>query len=678
MAKLTWERCFLVFCCSFSLFCSNIFAFLDLEELKSVHYDIDILSTPVLLGRPVQQEVMHLRSKFGQQYECQLPDMTDYEKDQEEEKLATDMGISELLKPMENAPCLVKTKDWWSYEYCHGQHVKQYHLEDGNVVGDDLYLGYYESEMDWNNKTHKDAKRHRLNRYHSHTYVNGTKCDLTKKPRETEVRFLCAEGQGDSIFRIDEPSSCAYILTIHTSRTCHHPYLRPPPSLKARPVLCYPALEQEQYEKYLEIKQEKQEKDKKNEQHMIAIGTSEGSQSKDSSVADGASTPTQEPSTSQETPARKTPFESALFEDLDQTEVNIDGLEEAMSMGVDPTQLSNLVKSILNSVKDDVKSIDKEVKDKSETGEDSSETKELTREIDDDDDDDDDFLEKLALSDLDMEGMLDDPELQSLMEEDIGELVSRFRRQISQVTSDPVEAAQMHKMLDSIEATLKEIDTVNSLIDETDGDDDDDSDDDDDDENDGDDAGRMLAKTLKNLINEVREKSEENKMADLKKPSTSLSAADAGGKGQVKLKVTKVSLDRSRKAKQDSPKETMVYDNEHRPIEEAIMQQLENAGVNADGKIEFRIVTYSPNEWPGDEEEDGVTILTEEESNYFKNVVMGLLGGGAETTEQQRQRRLENNYQFTWDSLGTAELGTSSALGTDATTTDAEAEESEP
>ena len=41
------------------------------------------------------------------------------------------------------------------------------------------------------------------------------------------------------------------------------------------------------------------------------------------------------------------------------------------------------------------------------------------------------------------------------------------------------------------------------------------------------------------------------------------------------------------------------------------------------GKVEFRIVTYTPNEWP--EGEDGVTILTEEESSYFKNLVMGLL-----------------------------------------------------
>ena len=53
-------------------------------------------------------------------------------------------------------------------------------------------------------------------------------------------------------------------------------------------------------------------------------------------------------------------------------------------------------------------------------------------------------------------------------------------------------------------------------------------------------------------------------------------------------------------------------------------------------------------------------------------------GGGAEATEQQRQQRLENNYQLTWDSLGTVALGTGSAPATDEASADTEEEESEP
>lgn len=35
---------------------------------------------------------------------------------------------------------------------------------------------------------YKASKQHRLKRYHSQRYVNGSKCDLNGNPRETEVR----------------------------------------------------------------------------------------------------------------------------------------------------------------------------------------------------------------------------------------------------------------------------------------------------------------------------------------------------------------------------------------------------------------------------------------------------------------------------------------------------------
>lgn len=40
----------------------------------------------------------------------------------------------------------------------------------------------------WLNCLSQASKQHRLKRYHSQTYVNGSKCDLNGNPRETEVR----------------------------------------------------------------------------------------------------------------------------------------------------------------------------------------------------------------------------------------------------------------------------------------------------------------------------------------------------------------------------------------------------------------------------------------------------------------------------------------------------------
>ena len=54
------------------------------------------------------------------------------------------MGIPDvatLLEPLTDLPCLFKTKDWWTYEFCYGRHIKQYHLENDKPVGVVMMLG---------------------------------------------------------------------------------------------------------------------------------------------------------------------------------------------------------------------------------------------------------------------------------------------------------------------------------------------------------------------------------------------------------------------------------------------------------------------------------------------------------------------------------------------------------
>ncbi|KAM9758594.1 protein OS-9 isoform 3-T3 [Menidia menidia] len=230
-------------------------AYLNLEELNEMKYGIQILPDPVIMGQTKTEEVMMVSSKYKQLYECRLPaQAVRFHQDPASEPDPQGYAgpdIPDLLRPMHKAPCLVKTKDWWTYEFCHGQHIRQYHLEDTEIKGDILFLGYYESEFDWSNETAKASKQHKLKRYHSQTYVNGSKCDLNGNPREAEVRFACEEGSVDYIARVDEPQSCRYVLTIHTSRTCQHPFLRPPSTAKPQSIVCQPALSAQQYMDYV-------------------------------------------------------------------------------------------------------------------------------------------------------------------------------------------------------------------------------------------------------------------------------------------------------------------------------------------------------------------------------------------------------------------------------------------
>ncbi|KAG8452552.1 hypothetical protein GDO86_004367 [Hymenochirus boettgeri] len=62
---------------------------------------------------------------------------------------------------------------------------------------------------------------------------------------------MCEEGSGDYIARVDEPQSCSYVLTVHTTRICHHPFLRPPSTGATQSIKCHPALSPEQYVEYV-------------------------------------------------------------------------------------------------------------------------------------------------------------------------------------------------------------------------------------------------------------------------------------------------------------------------------------------------------------------------------------------------------------------------------------------
>ncbi|MED6266836.1 Protein OS-9, partial [Characodon lateralis] len=111
----------------------EINSFLNLEELNEMKYGIQILPDPVMLGQTKTEEVVMVSNKYKQLYECRLPaQAVRFHQDPASEPDSqgyTGPDVPDLLRPMHKAPCLVKTKDWWTYEFCHGQHIRQYHLE---------------------------------------------------------------------------------------------------------------------------------------------------------------------------------------------------------------------------------------------------------------------------------------------------------------------------------------------------------------------------------------------------------------------------------------------------------------------------------------------------------------------------------------------------------------------
>ncbi|KAA8522943.1 hypothetical protein F0562_009366 [Nyssa sinensis] len=119
----------------------------------------------------------------------------------------------ELLEAFKDQ-CIIRQEGWWSYEFCYQKKLRQVHLEDEKVV-QEFVLGVYDAEATaaYNQNlsdisTLKDPRsKDASQRYHAHQFTNGTICDLTNQPRETEVRFVCSEPRA-MISSITELSTC--------------------------------------------------------------------------------------------------------------------------------------------------------------------------------------------------------------------------------------------------------------------------------------------------------------------------------------------------------------------------------------------------------------------------------------------------------------------------------------
>ncbi|KAM4587707.1 protein OS-9 isoform 2-T2 [Odontesthes bonariensis] len=623
-------------------------AFLNLEELNEMKYGIQILPDPVILGQTKTEEVMMVSNKYKQLYECRLPAQAiRFHQDPASEPDSqgyTGPDVPDLLRPMHKAPCLVKTKDWWTYEFCHGQHIRQYHLEDTEIKGDILFLGYYESEFDWSNETAKASKQHKLKRYHSQAYVNGSKCDLNGNPREAEVRFVCEEGSVDYIARVDEPQSCRYVLTIHTSRTCQHPFLRPPSTAKPQSIVCQPALSAQQYMDYVKAqvsdtkrKVEQISEELKSLDEMLA-----GNEGADGTVEvtaeEASASPSNEPDqahqkddavVSEDTESEETE-DSAFWEGVtkpgnaktaasqqeneaadgsynspEDNEVTDDGDEEKFNFKIitDPADLMKFVQHLKESNRKKEQNRAKSVEERATS---SMQTHEKQRE---EKDEDERLLEEF-------EDEMADLSVPSEKMEEIKEEMQKEFDNIIDEAQQELETEGLKGEFDRTQATQTLETTLDKLLDHLE-------------ENDAQDPEQQTGQRA----NDPTRGS----------PSLAPKQPDQAADDHVKIKITKYKTGSSPDG-EVKIQEMGEGDPQWQHIKDVVKEQLEKAGLKAEGKIEVKILTRK------NAEESGDQWLTEEDTKSFRELLINLLTGGTEEVykEQKRQQELENNYRFVW------------------------------
>ncbi|XP_068576699.1 protein OS-9 isoform X2 [Cebidichthys violaceus] len=571
-------------------------AFLNFEELNEMKYGIQILPDPVMLGQTKTEEVMIVSSKYKQMYECRLPAQAvrfhqDHPASEPDSQGYNGPDIPDLLSPMHTAQCLVKTKDWWTYEFCHGQHIRQYHLEDTEIKGDILFLGYYESEFDWSNETAKASKQHRLKRYHSQTYVNGSKCDLNGNPRETEVRFVCEEGSGDYIARVDEPQSCRYVLTVHTSRTCLHPFLQPPSTAKPQSIVCQPALSAQQYMDYVKA----QVSDTKRKVEQI----SEELRSLDEMLAgnkgaDGAVEVTAEDTS------------SAPSDDLNHSDAK-DTADVSEDAGSEETEDSDFWEGVTKP-----RSSKTTASQQEDQAADDGYNSLTDNEVIDDGDEVEKFNFKIITDPADLMKFV-----QHLKESNRKKAQNQVKSRGETLTSDRVteklgeeEKDEDERLLQEFEDEMVDLSVTSEKIEE---------------------IKDEMQKEFDNIINEAQQELETE-----------------GLKGEFDRTQATQTLETTLDKLLDHLEEKDVQDPEQQTpgVQRASdpTRGSPSLAPKQPGKIEVKILTRKNAEEAGDQ------WLTEEDTKSFRELLINLLTGGTEEVykEQKRQKELENNYRFVW------------------------------
>ncbi|CAF3829646.1 unnamed protein product [Rotaria sordida] len=178
-------------------------------------------------------------SKRKENYLCSLPTL------QTTISTSTDSiplpSIERLLENLHSKKlCVYRLDPYWTYELCHGIHIRQYH--DTKVAGkkstlQEYYLGYYHSD---NQEIFTDSDGQSALKIHYKTidnkktpmlavrYTDGTSCEInSNQARETIVYYVCDERGNDGILNFEEISTCYYEMTVASRWLCKLPVFSP-------------------------------------------------------------------------------------------------------------------------------------------------------------------------------------------------------------------------------------------------------------------------------------------------------------------------------------------------------------------------------------------------------------------------------------------------------------------
>lgn len=213
----------------------------DLSKLLQ-RTDLDFTPTLVKVGRN-KQLVCQLPHVNGTSPETDLEEEAMSEPGAEEERTAITNGLA-LLSPLRGT-CISHTSGWWTFEYCHGKRVRQYHQVGTDETGRSVEVEYVLGNHNANTKIQRLGNQ----RYLTQKWGQGTICDLTREPRQVEIQYHCDPNGPERVVQVKEFAICQYSMVLHSPRLCADPFFYNTAKSAAYDIGCRQVVADKEYEK---------------------------------------------------------------------------------------------------------------------------------------------------------------------------------------------------------------------------------------------------------------------------------------------------------------------------------------------------------------------------------------------------------------------------------------------
>ncbi|KAL3669658.1 hypothetical protein V7S43_005042 [Phytophthora oleae] len=144
--------------------------------------------------------------------------------------------VRSLLQPLGDArTCVTRNEGWWTYEFCFGRSLRQYHRDGDGRITAEFSLGKFDTagnrELERTGSAlvseHIDATHDVSRPAYLELYDHGTFCKEFEShaPRKAKVFYYCSQGgTSHHILTVKETQTCAYTVKVSSPVLCDHPH----------------------------------------------------------------------------------------------------------------------------------------------------------------------------------------------------------------------------------------------------------------------------------------------------------------------------------------------------------------------------------------------------------------------------------------------------------------------